>query len=122
MTVNSLAIIGSRNFTDYERLCEVMVTFFLDSRHGYGIKEIISGAAVGADSLGAKWAREHGVRLTEFKPDWDKYGKAAGPIRNEEIVKYADCVLACWLNDSKGTASSLSIAKRLKKPIIVIYS
>ena len=124
MNIHTLAIVGSRNFSDYEKLCEVMVQFFLDSRDGYGLKEIISGGAKGSDCLGAKWAREHGVRLTEFLPDWDKFGRAAGTIRNEEIVKTSDAVLAFWSGDAKtspGTASTLSIAKRLKKPTIVVY-
>lgn len=86
-----------------------------------GIEEIISGGAAGADTLGARWAKEHEVKLTVFRPDWNRHGKAAGFIRNEDIVAAADMVLAIWDGFSNGTANSLCIAKRLKKPTLIIY-
>jgi len=85
------------------------------------ITEVISGGAHGADSAGARWARENGLKLTEHLPDWDRYGKRAGFLRNELIIKDADVVLCLWDGVSKGTGHSLSIAKRLKKPTFIIY-
>ena len=51
--------------------------------------EIISGHAPGADTLGEKFAKAYGYPLKIFLAEWNKYGKAAGPIRNEEMAKYA---------------------------------
>lgn len=126
-----LAIIGSRNFNDYTLLKEVLYNHYGETRvrqdlYGridtiYAFDEIISGGAKGADSLGAQFAKEKNFKLTEFLPDWDKHGKAAGFIRNEDIIKNCDEVLSFWDGLSRGTANSLSIAKRLKKPTLVIY-
>jgi len=112
-----LAIIGSRSFTGYPLLCRTIEEYWDRAK----ITEVISGGAVGADSLGARWAKENGVELTEHLPDWEKHGRAAGFIRNELTIKDADAVLAFWDGLSKGTGNSLSIAKRLKKPTLIIY-
>jgi len=119
-----LAIIGSRGFSDYGHLSYVMTEWFgrYANDNPYSlVTEVISGGANGADKLGARWAKENNVKLTEFIPDWEKLGKRAGFVRNEDIVKASDCVLAFWDGVSRGTANSLSIAKRLKKPCLVIY-
>lgn len=118
-----LAIIGSRSFTDYSRLCYVMDEWFdRNGQHDYVVKEVISGGANGADKLAARWAQEHNIKLTEFLADWEKHGKAAGFIRNEDIVREANVVLAFWDGESRGTQNSLSIAKRLKKPTFIVYT
>lgn len=115
-----LAIIGGRGFSDYSRLASAVHSYFTEDGV-LRVREIISGGAIGADFLGAQFAREHGIKLTEHLPDWDRYGKRAGFIRNELIVKDADVVLAFWDSLSKGTANSLSIAKRLKKDTVIVY-
>lgn len=124
--MTALAIIGSRTITDYSILQQAMIDWFDFSyvgSHPVGrrVTEIISGGARGADALAARWARDHNVKLTEYIPDWDRYGKRAGFIRNEDIIKAADVVLGLWDGISRGTANSLGIAKRLKKPTIIIY-
>ncbi len=121
-----LAIIGSRGFSDYHLLQMTMQQWFDWAPEGKqlthrAITEVISGGAYGADSLGARWATECSLALTVFKPDWNKHGKAAGFIRNVDIVTAADMVLALWNGESKGTQHSLGIAKRLKKPTLIIY-
>lgn len=119
-----LAIIGSRGFEDYGHFVTVMLDWFgrYEEAGPYSVvTEVISGGAKGADSLGARWAKERNIKLTEFIPDWNKHGRKAGILRNEDIVKAADFVLAFWDGASKGTANSLSIAKRLKRPTLIIY-
>lgn len=116
-----LGIIGSREFSDYDLLKKTLKQHWFCSQWGTWIKEVVSGGAKGADFLAARWAKENHIKLTEYIPDWEKYGKRAGPIRNEDIVKNSDAVLAFWDGKSKGTGNSLSIAKRLKKPTIIIY-
>lgn len=120
-----LAIIGSRTFDDYERLDGTIESHLsrINAEREYVplFNEVISGGARGVDQLGARWAKEHGVKLTEFIPDWDRHGKRAGFLRNEDIVAAADFVLAFWDGKSKGTGNSLSIAKRLKKPTLIVY-
>jgi predicted Rossmann fold nucleotide-binding protein DprA/Smf involved in DNA uptake len=107
------AIVGSRNFDDYEKVKEVL--------KDADISKIVSGGADGADSLGEKYAKEHDIELVTYLPDWKQYGKAAGMIRNKLIINDADVVIAFWDGVSKGTANSINLAKKQKKKLIVIY-
>lgn len=85
-----LLVCGGRDFRDrwaiYNRLDMI--------RADRGISCIISGAASGADHIAANWAKDRGVDLREFPADWSKFGKAAGPMRNRQM-----------LNDGHGNAS-----------------
>lgn len=113
----NVAIVGGRDFDDYE----------LFKKHVSGekikINSIISGGARGTDTLAERYAKEIGVPVKIYLPDWKKYGTAAGPIRNKQIVDSADCVIAFWDEKSPGTRSSLKIAEDLKKPLtIFVYA
>lgn len=55
-----------------------------------------------------------------LKADWGKYGKAAGPIRNQEIVNVSDIVIAFWNKKSRGTKDTIDKALRGNKPVLVI--
>lgn len=112
-----LAIVGSRTFRDYTLFERVMKARFRSKP-----SLIISGGAEGADSMAETYALANDIGMIVHLPEWQKHGKAAGPIRNELIIKDCDIVLAFWDGISKGTANSLSIAKRLKKPSLVIYT
>lgn len=73
--------------------------------------EVVSGGAKGADNLGEYWAnRRHNTKATVFKADWDKHGKAAGPIRNAQMAEYADALIAFWDGKSKGTKNMIDTA------------
>ena len=74
-----IAVIGSRSFNDYDLVKKELASF-------QDIAEIVSGGASGADTLAARYARENGIRLTEFYPEWEKFGRPAGPKRNATIV------------------------------------
>ena len=80
------------------------------------ISEVVSGKARGADSLGELWANENNVKLSDFPADWDRYGKRAGYVRNEEMGHYADKAIIFWDGASKGTKNMIDIMKKLKKP------
>jgi hypothetical protein len=54
-----------------------------------------------------------------FKPDWNKYGKSAGFVRNKLIIENADIVFAFWDGESKGTLISINIAKELNKKLYI---
>lgn len=121
-----LAIVGSRNFNDRFLMAEYLAVFATAySKDGYSEEppdiEIISGGAKGADSLGERFAKIYRMPVTIFKPDWDKYGKSAGFIRNQTIVDNCDIVLAFWDGKSKGTQDTINKAKKAKKPTFIIY-
>ena len=81
--------------------------------------EIVSGGAKGIDTLAKSYAEEIGCKYTEFLPDYEKYGKAAPIRRNDEIVDYADIVIAMWDGESKGTKYVIDICKKTRKSLIV---
>lgn len=70
-----------------------------------GTDEIVTGGARGIDSCAAEYAKERGLKLTVFLPDYKRYGRGAPIVRNREIVGYADCVVAIWDGSSRGTRS-----------------
>lgn len=105
-----LAIVGSRTLTDIT----------LDEYVPKGVTEIVSGGATGIDSLAREYAHRKGLKLTEFLPKYNLYGRAAPIKRNGEIAEYADEVLAVWDGRSKGTEATLRLFKKLGKKTTVI--
>ncbi len=85
-----------------------------------GVTGIISGGAVGVDTLAAEYAREAGIPLTEFRPDYERYGRSAPLRRNSRIVAAADVVLAFWDGKSRGTMDTVRKARAAGKPCTVI--
>lgn len=120
-----LAIVGSRTFDDFELVARTIGTHFyymincVDMNKGQDA--IISGGAKGADTLAKKYAEIHGLEYFEFLPDWESDGKAAGFIRNKQIVDACDMVLAFWDGKSKGTEHTIKLALQAKKPTFVVY-
>jgi hypothetical protein len=109
-----LAIIGSRTFNNYKLLQETLEQYKPE------ITLIISGAAKGADLLGEKWALENNIQTLIFPANWNKYGKRAGYIRNEDIIKNCDYCIAFWDGESKGTKHSISLCKKYNIPYQII--
>ena len=105
-----LAIIGSRTapFIDMTPYIE-------------GVDCVISGGARGVDTMAADWAKEHGIRVVEFLPDYKRFGKGAPLRRNDEIVKACDAVLAFWDGKSRGTLYTINAAKKAGKPVRICY-
>ena len=109
-----LAIVGSRDFNDYELLKKTLEPIKKN------VTLVVSGGAKGADSLGERWAKENNIPTQIFYPDWNKYGKSAGFKRNVEIVDNCDAVVAFQVNDSKGTQHTINIATDKGKKVKVI--
>lgn len=109
------AIIGSRSFQNYEMLKIVCNRLVRET------DTIVSGAASGADILGKQYAIERKLNYIEFPADWNKYGKRAGFIRNQQIVDESDFVIAFWDGISKGTQHSIDLAKLQRIPTLIIY-
>jgi len=119
-----IAIVGSRDYTDYNNFTnklEDIVGWHFDGTLGEYDKElrIISGGARGVDSLAEQWADENDVLCDVIKPEWEKYGKAAGFIRNSKIVEQCDEVIAFWDGVSRGTEDTIKKAVRLGKQVTI---
>ncbi len=109
-----LAIVGSRDFCNYQAIKDVFDKYFLGEFY-----YIVSGGAIGVDSCAKKLAIEKDMDYIEFLPDW-KIGRHAGMLRNREIINNCSAVLAFW-NGSSGTRNSLDLAKEIKKPSFIFY-
>ena len=105
-----LAIVGSRNLTN----------IVLDTYISEEVEEIVSGGALGVDLCAAEYAKKKGLRLTEFLPQYGRYGRAAPIVRNKKIVDYADKIIVFWDGSSKGTLSVIQYAQKIGKPFEVI--
>ncbi|MBQ3093893.1 MAG: hypothetical protein IJC52_01865 [Clostridia bacterium] len=81
--------------------------------------EIVSGGADGIDTAAKEIAHELGIPLKEFLPDYALFGKRAPLVRNDQIVDYADMVLAFWDGESRGT--QYVIGECLKRQKRVVY-
>lgn len=82
-----------------------------------GTTEIISGGAKGVDVCAREYAISHGIKLTEFLPEYKKYGKSAPLKRNISIIESADLVLAFWDGKSNGTRFVIEKCHEMGKEI-----
>jgi YspA, cpYpsA-related SLOG family len=112
-----IIIAGSRNFNDYQLLYGE-VEKYLDGNLDV---VIVSGAAKGADTLGERYAADKGIPLKRYPADWAKNGKAAGPIRNEQMAQNADTLIAFWDGGSRGTKNMIDVAQKHGLLVKVIY-
>ena len=110
---------GCRNFFDYS-----VVSYHLDAlikKHDpTDVIVFLSGHCSGVDLLVEQYATEHAHSLMLFPAEWERYGRAAGPIRNKSMVENSDQVVAFWDGKSRGTASLIRYARKLGKPIAII--
>lgn len=81
--------------------------------------EIVSGGAKGIDTCAREYAISHGIKLTEFLPEYSRYGRGAPLKRNLKIIEYADVVIAFWDRQSKGTKNVIENCKKLNVKVDV---
>lgn len=114
-----LAIVGSRDFQDYDlfKVClqDALSLWQLEP------STIISGGARGADTLAERYAKEIDAPIKNFIPLWDLYGRAAGPMRNTDIIKEATHVVAFPSIAGKGTQDSIKKANKANKPTQIYW-
>ena len=85
--------------------------------------EIISGGAKGVDASAREYALRRGLKLTEYLPEYSRYGRAAPLKRNITIIENADLVLAFWDGRSRGTKYVIDNCKKRNIPVkIHIFS
>ena len=105
-----VAIVGSKNYLRQELVEAYVVALPANS-------VVVSGAAAGVDTFAEEAAKARGLETFIFHADWEKLGRRAGPIRNEQIIAHADRVVAFWNGRSRGTLNSLVLATRASLPI-----
>jgi hypothetical protein len=111
----NLGIVGYRGYNDYNNF-KVYVDKIIET---YGIpKFIVSGGHTdkygnnkpGTDTLAWLYSERNRIPIIEHEADWNKYGKAAGPIRNKLIVKDSDFLIAFVSPSSVGTLNTINLA------------
>lgn len=106
-------IAGSRYIADDNLVSSAII------ESGFEITEVVSGGAQGVDASGETLAKLHGIPLKIFRADWERNGRAAGPIRNRQMAQYADALIAVWDGKSHGTDNMINEMKKLGKPVFV---
>ena len=104
-----VAVIGSRNLR-----VDDLGKYLPDD-----VTEIVSGGARGVDISAREYALANDIKLTEFLPEYDKYGRGAPLRRNITIIEYADLVLAFWDGSSHGTKYVIDNCKKRGVPVKV---
>ena len=124
MTEYRIIIAGGRDFNNtylFEKTINQCLSQIFDYHNKSNDRnftvEIVSGGAKGADSMGERYAAFLGYPVRKFLPNWNLYGKAAGPFRNEQMAKYANkegngILIAFWDGKSSGTKSMINLAKK----------
>ena len=114
-----IAIIGSRDFVNLGLVVGLVQTMV--AKRGLGAFSVVSGGARGTDRYAVAEANRLGVQTCVFEPDNDSYPIVkALKIRNTEIVRKADVVIAFWDGSSRGTMDAVFKAKHFNKKVIVI--
>ena len=108
--MSKIIVAGSRTLKSYN-LVENIITF-----SGFNITELICGMAKGIDMTAYIWAKKNNIPVKEMPANWEKYGKRAGLLRNEEMAKAADGAIIIWDGFSSGAKNmfDLSLKYNLK--------
>lgn len=109
---------GSRDYSEYNNFKLRVTEILIKEASGCNIT-VLSGHCRGVDLMAEKLADELGCCLEIYPPDWHKYGKGAGVVRNREMVNSCDIVIAFWDGKSKGTHNLITLAEKLSKHVII---
>jgi hypothetical protein len=114
-------VCGGRNYRDKERVWEILDRVCNPENKPLpeGVT-IIHGGAWGADWLADHWAVHNLCAIEEYPANWEKHGKAAGPIRNLEMLNEAKPDLVVAFPGGRGTAHMVRIAKEAGVQVIEI--
>jgi hypothetical protein len=117
VAVKRILITGSRKWVDQQIVHDAILTEI--GPHAAAI--VIHGGASGADSIAHEWAEYFDGVTTEIHlADWDTHGKAAGPIRNQEMVDAGADVCLAFLKldaENRGTKDCISRAEKAGIPV-----
>lgn len=109
LTYKRIGVVGSREFKNYNQL-------EFEVRHRVGEEDwIVSGGAMGADSMAQRLAKQEGGTILIHYPKWhnDKgiYIPSAGFDRNRKIVEHSDVVMAFYQKGRFGQGGTANTAK-----------
>ena len=121
MNTYRLLIAGSRDWSDRESIRSAMLEALWEAGPR-PVRVVHGGCPTGADAIAADIASRYGCEVESHPADWGKHGKAAGPIRNQEMVGAgADLCLAFMLPESRGTRDCVRRARAAGIPVLVTH-
>jgi len=101
-----IGIIGSRRRNKYEDYKAILACFEEVYEEGDWICS--GGCPQGGDAMAETIGRQKGIPLLLFPPDWKRYGKSAGFVRNKTIAEHSDVLIACvHLSRTGGTEHTI---------------
>jgi hypothetical protein len=104
-----ILVCGGRDFSDAEMLDRELERWH---KSDFGpIRQIIHGAARGADTLAGQWAERRGIPVVSYPANWAKHGRAAGPKRNAEMLEKSNPDLVVAFPGGRGTADMVRKAQ-----------
>jgi len=86
----------------------------------YGISKLITGGARGVDMTAMKWAWDRKIATEIYPPDWERYGRRAGLLRNITMVEKCDKGVGFWDGKSRGTEHCIKKLKETNKLLEVM--
>lgn len=93
MSKDTVLVCGGREYYNLKKVYEI-----LDNARAYfKFTRVVNGGATGADALSSSWADEYGIEKKEYKAQWTKYGKAAGPKRNTFMLTQEEKRIICGI-------------------------
>lgn len=110
--MNKVIITGGRDYSDYVMFEEVMNVI--------NPSIIVQGGATGADQLAREWADIKELECITYDADWNKNGKAAGPIRNRQMLKDNPDAIVIAFPGGKGTANCIKEAIALNMIVLEV--
>lgn len=117
-----ILIAGSRDFEDRNIFAGVLLKFMAENDPNAEVV-IVEGGARGVDTMAREFAKGNGLLFKEFKPEWNKYGRAAGPKRNDTMTEFVaehnGRALFFWDGESKGTKQCIMSARKRGLPMQV---
>lgn len=110
-----LLICGGRDFDDFQMFDRWLRQVIADYEWPGAV---ISGMAPGADTMAADWAKQRGITVDAFPADWERHGRSAGPIRNQQMLDEGKPDLVLAFPGGRGTSDMVARAKKTGVKVI----
>lgn len=113
-----LAVVGSRSFMNRNTVFHILMEYH--KVFGDELSFVSGGCPQGPDRFAEEFAELFEIPITVFPANWNEHGRAAGFIRNSDIVNACDEVVAFWDRKSNGTRDTITKAQKQNKEVIIV--
>lgn len=112
-------VAGCSSFNDYN-LFKEKCDYYLSEKMKTHHVTILCGTARGTSNFIQEYSKEHSIDVEPYEADWDRYGYEAGGVSNDEMIKYADALIAFWNGRSKIIGALIESAKEKGIKVAVV--